>query len=150
MPMNKNLGESVQNQDPARGPKALRVLIADDDQDSVLMLMMLIRAEGHAVRGVYAGRKVMEAVVAFDPDVVLLDIQMPDLSGWEVARTLRQARGQTRPLLIGISGEYKMGSDRILSQILGFDHYLVKPYEFSEVLRLLAPLTLPGPEEKRA
>ena len=62
--MNKNLGESVQNQDPARGPKALRVLIADDDQDSVLMLMMLIRAEGHAVRGVYAGRKVMEAVVA--------------------------------------------------------------------------------------
>lgn len=148
--MDKKLGEFVQKQDPVRGPKALRVLIADDDQDSVLMLMMLIRAEGHAVRGVYAGRKVMEAVVAFDPDVVLLDIQMPDLSGWEVARTLRQARGETRPLLIGISGEYKMGSDRILSQILGFDHYLVKPYDFSEVLRLLAPLTLPGTEEKRA
>lgn len=70
--MKKNLGESVQNQDPARGPKARRILIADDDQDSVL------------------------------------------------------------------------------SQILGFDHYLVKPYDFSEVLRLLAPLTLPGTDEKRA
>jgi DNA-binding response OmpR family regulator len=148
--MQKRLGESVQGQDPARGPKALRVLIVDDDQDSVLMLMMLLRAEGHAVRGVYAGRKVMEAVAGFDPDVVLLDIQMPDLSGWEVARTLRAERGNTRPLLIGISGEYKMGSDRILSQILGFDHYLVKPYEFSEVLRLLAPLTLPGSDQKLA
>jgi DNA-binding response OmpR family regulator len=148
--MKKSLEESVQNQDPARGPKALRVLIADDDQDSVLMLMMLIRAEGHAVRGVYAGRKVMGAVQEFDPDVVFLDIQMPDLSGWEVARTLRQERGDARPLLIGISGQYKMGSDRILSQILGFDHYLVKPYEFSEVLRLLAPLTLPGTDQKRA
>jgi DNA-binding response OmpR family regulator len=148
--MNKKLGESVQTQDPARGPKALRVLIVDDDQDSVLMLMMLIRAEGHAVRGIYAGRKVMEAVAGFDPDVVLLDIQMPDISGWEVARTLRKERGDKRPLLIGISGEYKMGSDRILSQILGFDHYLIKPYEFSEVLRLLAPLTLPGTDQKRA
>ncbi len=148
--MDKKLGESVQSQDPARGPKALRVLIVDDDQDSVLMLMMLLRAEGHAVRGIYAGRKVMEAVAGFDPDVVLLDIQMPDISGWEVARTLRKERGDTRPLLIGISGEYKMGSDRILSQILGFDHYLIKPYEFSEVLRLLAPLTLPGTDQKRA
>ena len=148
--MNKKLGECVQSQDPARGPKALRILIADDDQDSVLMLMMLLRAEGHAVRGVHAGRKVMGAVVDFDPDVVLLDIQMPDLSGWEVARTLRTERGDTRPLLIGISGEYKMGSDRILSQILGFDHYLIKPYEFSEVLRLVAPLTLPGTDQKRA
>ena len=119
--------------------RALRVLVADDDRDSVLTLMMLLRDEGHEVRGVYSGRQVMGHVLDFDPDVVLLDIAMPELSGWEVARTIRAQRGADRPVLIGISGEYKQGSDRVLAQILGFKHYLVKPYAPAELLALLAP-----------
>ena len=148
--MTKNLGESVLREGSAPPPRALRVLIADDDRDSVLMLMMLFRHEGDAVRGVYSGRNVMEAVEDFDPDVLLLDIDLPGLSGWEVARKLRQTRGEVRPMLIGISGEYKLTSDRVLSTILGFNDYLVKPYEFSDLLALIAPLRSSEPQQKRA
>jgi CheY-like chemotaxis protein len=124
--------------------RALRVLVADDDRDSVLTLMMLLKDEGHEVRGVYSGRQVMDHVLDFDPDVVLLDIAMPELSGWEVARTIRARRGADRPLLIGISGEYKQGADRVLAQILGFNHYLLKPYAPADLLGLLAPSRDPG------
>jgi len=124
--------------------RALRIVIADDDRDSVLTLVMLLREEGHDVRGVYSGRQVMGQVIDFDPDVVLLDIAMPELSGWEVARTIRAQRGAERPLLIGISGEYKQGADRVLAQILGFHHYLVKPYAPADLLALLDPLRDPS------
>jgi DNA-binding response OmpR family regulator len=129
--------------DPSRAPRTLRVLIADDDRDSVLTLMMLLRDEGHEVRGVYTGRQAMDAMRGFDPDLVLLDIALPELSGWEVARHIRSRQGAQRPMLIGISGEYKHGSDRILSEILGFDHYLVKPYAPADLLALLQPLRNP-------
>ena len=113
------------------------MLVADDDRDTVLSLIMLLREEGHEVRGVHAGRQVMGAILDFDPDVVLLDIALPDISGWEVARFIRERRGRERPKIIGITGEYRLGSDRILSQILGFDHYLLKPYDPSVLLALL-------------
>ena len=124
--------------------RALRIVVADDDRDSVLTLVMLLREEGHEVRGVYSGRQVMGQVLDFDPDAVLLDIAMPELSGWEVARTIRARRGAERPLLIGISGEYKQGADKVLAQILGFNHYLVKPYAPAELLALLEPLRDPS------
>jgi DNA-binding response OmpR family regulator len=124
--------------------RALRILVADDDRDSVLTLMLLLRDEGHEVRGAYSGRQVMGQVLDFDPDAVLLDLAMPELSGWEVARTIRERRGAERPLLIGISGEYKQGADRVLAQIIGFNHYLVKPYAPADLLALLAPLRDPS------
>ena len=107
-------------------------------------LPMLLTDEGHEVRSVFSGRRVMGAVIDFDPDVVLLDIAMPELSGWEVARTIRDRRGAERPVIIGVSGEYIKGPDRILAQILGFHHYLVKPYAPADLLALLAPLKDPG------
>ena len=115
-------------------------MVADDDRDTALTLATILGEEGHDVRAVYAGRLVMGVVIDFDPDVVVLDINMPGLSGWEVARTIRDRRGQDRPILIGISGEYKMGADRILSEILGFNHYLVKPCEPRAILALIEPL----------
>ena len=123
----------------ARGKaqRPLRVIVVDDDPDSVLTLSMLLRDEGHDIREVYSGRQVMGTVIDFDPDVVVLDIGLPGLSGWEVAREIRRRCGNERPTLIGISGEYREGADRILSQILGFDHYLVKPYAPADLLKLL-------------
>jgi DNA-binding response OmpR family regulator len=119
--------------------RTLRILVADDDRDSVLTLKLLLTDEGHEVRGVHSGRHVMGAVIDFDPDVVLLDIAMPDMSGWEVARVIRDRRSAERPLIIGLSGEYRMGADKILAQILGFQHYLVKPYAPADLLALLRP-----------
>jgi DNA-binding response OmpR family regulator len=125
-------------------PRTLRIVVVDDDRDTVLSLTMLLREEGHDVRGVSSGRHVMGAVIDFDPDVVVLDINLPGRSGWEVAQTIRERRGKERPVLIGISGEYKHGADRVLSQIIGFDHYLLKPYAPADLLALLEPLRNPA------
>ena len=116
--------------------RSLRVIVADDDRDTVLSLMMLLREEGHDVHGVYSGRTAMDAVKTFDPDAVVLDINLPDLNGWEVARTIR-ARRTKQPLLIGISGHYKSGADKVLARMNGFDHYLIKPYAPADVISVL-------------
>ena len=113
------------------------MLIVDDERDTVLTLMELLRDEGHETRGLYKGTDVMAAMAAFDPDVVLLDIAMPERSGWEVAREIRQSCGLTRPLLIAISGVYKQAADQILGTLAGFNHYLAKPYDPSVLLKLL-------------
>ena len=121
--------------------RALRLVVADDDLDTVLTLMMVLRDEGYEVRGVSSPADVLSAINEFNPDAVLLDIGMPQLSGWELARRIRE-RLARRPMLIAISGQYKDGADKILAQIVGFDHYLVKPYDTAALLRLLAPLKL--------
>lgn len=126
--------------DKRTAQRPLRIVVVDDDPDSVLTLSMLLRDEGHDIREVYSGRHVMGSVIDFDPDVVVLDIGLPGLTGWEVAREIRRRCGNNRPTLIGISGEYREGADRVLSQILGFDHYLVKPYAPADLLKLLAQL----------
>jgi DNA-binding response OmpR family regulator len=125
----------------ANARRPLRLLVADDDLDTVLTLMMLLRDEGHEVRGVHSAAEVLKLVNKFHPDAVLLDIGMPNLSGWELARKIRE-RLARRPMLIAISGQYKEGADRILAQIVGFDHYVVKPYDPAALLRLLGPLKL--------
>jgi DNA-binding response OmpR family regulator len=132
--------------DVAGAPRQVRILVADDDRDSVLTLMMLLRDEGHEVRGVYDGKQALAAAFEFEPHAVLLDIALPDLSGWEVARRIRQRATRKGPMLIGVSGEYKQGADRILSEIIGFDHYVLKPYDVNSLLGLLAPLALPDSE----
>ena len=135
------------NNDVARAPRQLRILVADDDRDSVLTLLMLLRDEGHEAHGVYNGQQALKAVLEFEPHAVLLDIALPDLSGWEVARQIRQRSTAKGPMLIGVSGEYKQGADRILSEIIGFDHYVLKPYDVNALLALLAPLRLPDAEQ---
>jgi len=80
---------------------------------------------------------VISAVRAFDPEAVLLDIKMPGMSGYEVARSIRTRYGDARPLLVAISGHYKQGSDRVLAEIVGFDHYFAKPCDPNALLALL-------------
>ena len=126
-------------------PRSLRIIVADDDRDTVLTLVLLLREDGHEVRGVHSASQVLRVVNELNPDVVVLDIAMPELSGWEVARKIRE-RLARRPMLIGISGEYRHSVDRILSEVVGFDHYLVKPYEPAALMALLEPLRYPQPE----
>ena len=82
----------------------------------------------------------MGAVIDIDPDVVLLDINLPGFSGWEVARMIRERRGSERPVLVGISGKYKDGADKILAEIIGFNHYFLKPCDPTELLDVLSSL----------
>jgi len=119
-------------------PRRLRILVADDERDTVLTVMALLREEGHETRGVYKGTDVIAAMDAFDPDAVLLDISMPGMSGWEVARTIRAAYGDKRPLLVAISGVYKLAADKILGKLAGFNYYIAKPYDPGVLLTLLS------------
>ena len=122
---------------PRFSPRALRIIVADDEADAVTALKLLLNDEGHDVIGLSKGAEVMRMVEEFRPDVVVLDIAMPDLSGYEIAKEIRKRHGQITPLLIAITGRYKQASDKMLGQIVGFDHYLVKPYQPDELLALL-------------
>ena len=122
--------------------RKLRVLIADDDRDMVATLAAILNDEGHTVREVYRGTEVLRLIEQFDPDVALVDIGMPGMSGYDVAREVRETHDK-RPILIAITG-WKKPSDRILARLVGFDHHLPKPFEARELLDLLDPLAASG------
>lgn len=118
--------------------RPLKILIADDNLDGVATLAALLEAYGHDVRGVQRSADVLGVERDFRPNVVILDLQMPDISGYDVARWLRSRHPRDCPLLIAISGAYTRPEDRRLSLRSGFDHYLAKPCPIDELLRLLA------------
>ena len=127
---------------PALAPRArrrLRILIADDERDQVTTLAAILNDEGHDVREVYRGTEVLRLIADFDPDVALVDIGMPGMTGYDVAREVREHYGAGRPLLIAVTG-WKKPSDRILAQLAGFDHHLPKPLESQRLLDLIEPL----------
>ena len=118
--------------------RAIKVLIADDDRDTVLSLRLLLSTEGHEVQGVHDAHSVFTAVRDFDPDAVLLDIGMPEMTGYDIARELRSTRGNDL-LLIAVTAWSKF-SDKMAAHIAGFDHHVGKPYRPEEILELLSPL----------
>ena len=118
--------------------RKLRVLVVDDNRDEVLTLMEIVRDEGHEAKGVYGGRDVMDAVREFNPDVVLLDIGLPDRNGYDVARKIVQSYEDKRPRLVAVTG-WKKSSDRMLAQMAGFDHHIAKPYDPAEIVAQLKP-----------
>jgi DNA-binding response OmpR family regulator len=118
--------------------RPLRVLVVDDNRDEVLTLMEIVRDEGHEARGVYGGRDVLDAVREFNPDVVLLDIGLPDRNGYDIARKIVQQYEEQRPRLVAVTG-WKKSSDRMLAQMAGFDHHIAKPYAASEIVAVLKP-----------
>jgi DNA-binding response OmpR family regulator len=143
VPSNKKLS-SASNFEPYRLPRSLRIIVADDERDTVLTLRTILSDEGHEVHGVYTGSRLVPSIREFDPDVVLLDIALPEKSGYQLAQEIRKRPRGQRVLLIGISGQYKQGSDKILAHLSGFDHYLVKPFDPAALLALIAPLTVPN------
>ena len=120
--------------------RLLRILVADDERDQAMTLALLLADEGHEVREVYRGSEVLRAVRDFDPDVALIDIGMPGMTGYDAAREIRQVLSGTRPLLIAVTG-WKQSSDRILAKLAGFDHHLAKPFDPSTLLALIKPLS---------
>jgi DNA-binding response OmpR family regulator len=116
----------------------VKILVADDNRDGMASLVALLEAEGHKARGVQRSVDVLGVEREFQPDVVILDLQMPDVSGYDVARWLRSRHPRHCPLLIAISGAYTRPDDRRHSLSSGFDHYLAKPCAVDELLALIA------------
>lgn len=120
----------------------LRIVVVDDDRDAVNMLSTLLQDEGHLVQGVYRAHDVMGAVKDFNPDVVLLDIALPDGSGYALAEQIRRRYGDKRPMLIALTGVYARPPHDRLHRIVGCDHFMTKPFAIEELLQLIEPLTL--------
>jgi DNA-binding response OmpR family regulator len=118
--------------------RALKVLVVDDDRDTVLSLRLLLSTEGYEALGVYDAQSVFPAVRDFDPDAVLLDIGMPQMTGYDIARELRAT--QRKDLLLIAVTAWNKFSDRMAAQIAGFDHHVSKPYQSEQILGLLRPL----------
>jgi signal transduction histidine kinase len=123
---------------PSPGPvsSVRRVLVVDDNRDGAESLAMLLRLWGHEVRVAYDGPSALRLAEAERPEVVLLDIGLPGMDGYQVARRLRERSGGARQLLVALTG-YGQGEDRRRSQQAGFDHHLVKPLDPDELQRLL-------------
>jgi CheY-like chemotaxis protein len=117
--------------------EALRVLVVDDDRDALLTLQVLLRDDGHETRGVTTAAETWTALRDFVPNVILLDIGLPDRNGYDVAREIRSRFGK-HPVLIAVTA-WNKPSDKMLAEMAGFDHHLGKPYEPQRLLDLLKP-----------
>jgi CheY-like chemotaxis protein len=118
--------------------RRLRIVVVDDEPDTVLTLLELLREEGYDVEGFGSGKAALEAIAKLDPDVVVSDIAMPAPNGWDVAKEVRRLRGHNPPpLMIAISGKYTKGADRVLAQIAGFNYYLTKPCDPQVLIALI-------------
>jgi two-component system, OmpR family, response regulator len=112
--------------------KPLRVLLVDDSVDAAEAMSMLLETLGHEVRTMHDGPSALAMVDEFAPEVVILDIGLPGMSGFEVARELRAREATRDVLMIALTG-YGGESDRREAQQAGFDHHLVKPISFTAI-----------------
>jgi len=112
-----------------------RILVVDDNADAADSLGMLLQVRGDEVRVAYDGRQALELAGEFKPQIVLLDIGMPKVSGYDVARRLREDRGDS-VFIIAISG-WGQGDDRKRARESGFDHHFTKPVDFEALLALI-------------
>jgi PAS domain S-box-containing protein len=112
----------------AADARALRILVVDDNVDAADSISMLLSMEGHETRAVNTARAALLAVPDFKPEVVLLDIGLPEMDGYEVARRLRSQNSPRRMRLVAVTG-YGQPADRRRAHAAGFDEHMVKPVE---------------------
>jgi PAS domain S-box-containing protein len=119
------------------GTAARRVLVVDDNVDAAEMLASFLELSGHRAETAHTGRDAVAAAARFAPEMVLLDIGLPDISGYEVAREVRAVPGLQAVTLVAVTG-WGQAEDRRRAHEAGFDFHVVKPADPAEVLRLLA------------
>ncbi len=128
---------------PAKEPDRLnhassrhRVLVVDDNVDAAVSLGMLLKLAGQEVRVAYDGPAALRQAIDFRPQLVLLDIGMPGMDGYEVCRRLRRESALAKATVVALTG-WGQDEDRRRSHEAGFDHHIVKPVEPSALHRLL-------------
>lgn len=119
----------------------MRVLVVDDNPDILEATSVLLRIHGHEPKTCHNGMDVWDCVKAFDPDVVVLDIGLPGLNGFEAAQQIRSRIPGKRPTIIAISGGFAREADKKLGAVAGFDHHLAKPVDPKVLLELIARAT---------
>jgi signal transduction histidine kinase len=127
---------------PSVPPVPLRVLVVDDNPDTVMTFSMLLRTLGHDVRTASDGESVVGEALDYQPDVVLLDIGLPGLNGYGVAKRIRLEPALQDVVLIALTG-YGQDSDRQAAMQAGFNHHMVKPADFEKLEQILASVISP-------
>jgi signal transduction histidine kinase len=120
-----------------------RILVVDDNRDAADSLARLLEHSGHCTRIAHDGAEALETAASFRPDVILLDIGMPKLNGYQVAQQIRQQPWGRSTVLIAVTG-WGQQEDRSKSERAGFDGHFVKPVDYAALTKLLARL-LPTP-----
>jgi signal transduction histidine kinase/CheY-like chemotaxis protein len=137
---------TIQHKEPSQAP-SLRVLVVDDNVSSAQSLAMVLKLDGHDVQVAHDGQAALESVRHLRPEVVLMDIGLPGMDGYEVARRLREdAELAAGIILLAAVTGYAEDDARRRSREAGFDHHLVKPVDPDGVLALLASLEWAKPE----
>jgi DNA-binding response OmpR family regulator len=113
------------------------VLVTDDNRDCADTIAMILRSAGHEVLVFYEGKPALDAAEAFQPDAAVLDIGLPGLNGYDLARGLRERMGSTGLLLVAMTG-WGQEEDVRNARAAGFDFHLVKPVEPHRLLEILA------------
>ncbi|HZE59342.1 MAG TPA: response regulator [Burkholderiales bacterium] len=121
-------------------PRALRVVVVEDEADTLRTLVELVRTEGHIAEGARTSKEFWRLFHTIGPDVCLVDIGLPDRSGYDIAQEMSRRYGTDRPKLVAVTGWIK-ASDRILARIAGFDRHVAKPYDPAALLALVADIT---------
>jgi PAS domain S-box-containing protein len=125
------------NGEKSPGGKKCRILIADDLQDSVDSLAMMLRMAGHEIQTAHDGLAAVQAAATFRPDVALLDIGMPKMNGYQAARHIREQEWGKKMVLVALTG-WGQEEDKRRATEAGFDHHLTKPVEPAALEKLLA------------
>jgi CheY-like chemotaxis protein/two-component sensor histidine kinase len=142
----KSTGPEVRIDDPssdAGKPAGRRILVVDDNRDAADSLLVLLQFDGHDVRVAYTGEDALQVAREFEPDVVLLDLGLPDLSGFDVAESLRQDARTAAAQIIALTG-WGHDEHRRRARDSGIDHHLTKPVDPEHLARLIAAAGRPG------
>jgi signal transduction histidine kinase len=131
--------KKVTSLQPVNRASQLRILVADDNQDSADSLQMLLRITGHDVRTAHDGLEAVQYAETFRPNVVLLDLGMPNLNGYDACRRIRERMWGKAMVLIAQTG-WGQAEDRRRTHEAGFDHHLVKPLDHASLMELLATI----------
>ena len=116
-------------------PPSRRVLVVDDNVDAAISLQMLLEALGHETSVAHDGARALEVAADFRPEIILLDIGLPKLDGYEVARRLRKLDNGQAFRIVAVTG-WGQQSDKLKAKEAGFDRHLVKPVGMSDLQTL--------------
>ena len=130
-------------------PPNCRILVVDDNRDSAQSLAVLLRAMGYDTRTSYDGLEAIQAAATFQPDVVLLDIWLPKMDGYEVARQIRRRQWGRNIFLTALTG-WGQEEDKRRSKVAGFDHHLTKPVNLDALMELLSARSQVPKSQRRA
>ncbi|HUS24689.1 MAG TPA: response regulator [Candidatus Binatia bacterium] len=125
--------------DPLLAPSPRRYLVVDDNRDQAGSLCTLLRTAGNEAQAVHDGETALRAAGLFRPDVVLLDLGLPRLDGYDTCRALRRLPGGDQLLIVAITG-WGGSEDRERTEAAGFSAHLVKPVRYAGLMRLVEEL----------